>query len=121
LTTKYRHTLVYRISGIHLGKRDEDVEIIADPEAGFRAVVASGPDNYCFEGDRWTALANLRLNAIFRQLGLEITQERLADELEEIRESRKRKFGAGPYLILRSFTAVSSARPARPRRAKTPL
>ena len=95
---KYRHTLVYRIDGVHLGEREGEVEVIADPAVGFHAVISSDPDDYCFEGDRWTALAALRLNAIFR--GLEATQERLADELEEIRVDRRRRFGAGPYLVL---------------------
>ncbi len=98
--TKYQHTLVYWIDGVHLGTPEEEAEVVADPAAGFRAVLLSDPDDYCFEGDRWTALANLTLNALFGQPGLEITQERLADELEEIRESRKRKFGTGPYLVL---------------------
>jgi hypothetical protein len=75
--------------------QERDIEVIADSVAGFHTIVSTDPNAYCFDGDRWTALANLRLNAIFGQPGLEITQERLADEVAKIRESRRRMFGEG--------------------------
>jgi hypothetical protein len=99
MTTKYLHTLVYKIDGIQLGPEGGEIEIIADNAARFRAVVSTDPDNFCFEGDRWSALANLWLNALFGQPGLEISSERITEELEKIRESRKSQFGTGPYLI----------------------
>jgi hypothetical protein len=97
--TKYQHTLVYWIDGIHLGAQEGEVELITEPVAGFRAVLSTDPDAYCFESDRFIALANLKLNALFGQLGLEITEESLADELEVLREARRRRFGSGPYLV----------------------
>ena len=100
LMTKFQHTLVYQLDGVHLGLQERDIEVIADSVAGFHTIVSTDPNAYCFDGDRWTALANLRLNAIFGQPGLEITQERLADEVAKIRESRRRMFGEGPYLVL---------------------
>jgi hypothetical protein len=99
MTTKYLHTLVYKIDGIQLGPGGGEIEIIADNAARFRAVVSTDPDDFCFEGDRWSALANLWLNALFGQPGLEISSERITEELEKIRESRKSQFGTGPYLI----------------------
>jgi hypothetical protein len=98
--TKYRHTLVYKLDGVQLRVGYGEVEVVADTAAGFHAIVSTAPDDYCFEGDRWIAMANLRLNAIFSQPGLGITQERLEDELEKIRESRTSRFGTGPYLVL---------------------
>ncbi len=89
--TKYQHTLLYRIDGIHLGAREE-VEVIADPAVGFRAVLLSDPDAYCFEGDRSTAVADLHLDSVFRSTGSDNPEEYLANKLEEIRESRKRRF-----------------------------
>jgi hypothetical protein len=56
--TKYRHTLVYRIDGVHLGAREGEVEVISDPTGGFRAVLTTDPDSYCFEGDRFAACAD---------------------------------------------------------------
>jgi hypothetical protein len=97
--TKYQHTLVYRIDGIHLGAREGEVELLADAAASFRAVLVADPDAYCFEGDRSTAVADLILDSVFRQVGLENSDEYLANKLEEISESRKRKFGSGPYLV----------------------
>ncbi len=110
LMTKYRHTLVYRIDGIHLGAR-EQAEIIAGSVTDFHAVLTTDPDPYCFEGDRFTALADLMLNAAFR--GSEISEERLASGLEAIRESRKRKFGTGPYLIFVREDDVEDFSPRR--------
>jgi len=97
--TKYRHTLIYRIEGVHLGAQEE-AEIIADPATGFRAILSTDPGPYCFEADRYTAIANTMLNAFFRQPGPASFDERLTSELKEIRESRKREFGRGPYLVL---------------------
>jgi hypothetical protein len=97
---KYRHTLVYRMDGVHLGDGDSEAEVIADPTTGFQAVVSSDPDDYCFHGDRWTALADLRLNAMFRQPDLEITPETLVEAVQDLRDFRRRTFGTSPYLIL---------------------
>jgi hypothetical protein len=96
---KYRHTLVYRIDGIHLGAREPDVEVVSDLAMGIRAVLTSDPDERCLEADRFTALANLRLNARFGEPGLRITEARVAEELEDVRRSRRRTFGSGPYLV----------------------
>jgi len=99
MMTKYLHTVVYKIDGIQLELGGGEIETIADSAARFRAVVSTDPDNLCFEGDRWSALANLWLNALLGHPELEITSERITEELEKIRESRKSQFGTGPYLI----------------------
>lgn len=109
--TKYRHTLVYKLDGINMNRIDGKVEVIEDSATGLVAVVMSDPDDYCLESDRWTALANLRLNALFGQPGLEITQERITEQLEKIRESRKLTFGTGPYLVLMRDAEVEDFSP----------
>jgi len=98
--TEYQHTTIYRIDGIHLGEREVEAEVISNSEVAFRALLLTDPDAYCFEGDRYSVVANLMLNALLGQPGLQGPEERLADELQEIRETRKRKFGAGPFLVL---------------------
>jgi hypothetical protein len=98
MTTKYLHTLVYKIDGIQLGPGGGEVKVIADTAARFRAVVSTDPDDLCFEGDRWAALSNVWLNSLFGQPELEVSSERITEELEKIRESRKSQFGTGPYL-----------------------
>src|SRR5918994_2290544 len=109
--TKYRHTLVYRLDGINMNHIDGEVEVSEASATGLLAVVTSDPDDYCLEGDRWTALANLRLNALVGQPGLEITQQRITEQLTKIRVSRKRTFGTGPYLILMRDAEVEDFSP----------
>ena len=109
--TKYRHTLVYKLDGINMNRIDGEVEVSEDSATGLLAVVTSDPDDYCLEGDRWTALATLRLNALVGQPGLEITQQRITEQLTKIRESLKRTFGTGPYLILMRDAEVEDFSP----------
>jgi hypothetical protein len=92
---KYRHTLVYRIDGLTL-EAQEEAEVISDPAKGFRAVLTTDPDPHCFEADRFVAVSNVRLNAVFGQSGSGTFDERLTSELEEIKGTRERKFGNGP-------------------------
>jgi hypothetical protein len=110
LATRYQHTLIYRINGVHLGEQEE-AELVADPATGFRAVLSTDPDPYCFEPDRYTAISNTLLNAVFRQPGAATFDEGLRSQLEEIRESRKRKFGNGPYLVLMKEDKVEVSPP----------
>jgi len=96
--TRYRHTLVYRINGVHLGTEEEG-NLIADPTSGFQAVLTTDPDPYCIEADQWIAVANILLG-VFGQTEPASFDERLKSELAEIKETRKTKFGNGPYLVL---------------------
>src|SRR5215217_2231897 len=114
LAMKYRHTLVYGIHGVRL-EAQEEVEVIADHATGFRALLLADPDTHCFEADRSASIAHLLLTAAFRDTESATFDERLASQLEEIRKSRKGKFGKGPYLVLTREDTVEDFTPLRER------
>lgn len=96
---KYQNAAVYWIKGLIQHQVERDKEIVLDAKPGFRAVLASSPDIFCFEGDRSLAVSVLLLDR-YHGLGKPGSiEEQLIDKTKEIQESRKQKFRTGLYLI----------------------
>lgn len=95
---RYTYTVAYRVRGLTLGATEQ--VILDDSVAGVRAALSSEPDVLLAEEDRRTAVANLRLERMFRG-GPAISREGVDAQLTRIRDERRERFQSGPYLILR--------------------
>jgi hypothetical protein len=90
---KYRSIALYRVFGIVVPK-DDNINLLSDADRAFRAVLTRRPDEMCFESDRAFAVGFLLLTGGIDQ------PERLKAELSSILETRRARFGDGPYLVI---------------------
>lgn len=109
---KYQHITTYWIKELALQHVESDEEIVLDSKIGFRAILTSNPDSYCFEGDRSLAVCVVILN---RTLGCGkpgTFEESLVYEIKEIQESRKQKYGTGLYIICLTEGSIDKFEPS---------
>lgn len=109
---KYQHITTYWIKELALQHVESDEEIVLDSKIGFRAILTSNPDSYCFEGDRSLAVCVVILNRTFGCGKPGTFEESLVDEIKEIQESRKQKYGTGLYIICLTEGSIDKFEPS---------
>jgi hypothetical protein len=105
---KYLDVIVFKIRGVTIPAEDVTKDLIGSSSGNVHAVLTNCPDDFCFECDRRTAVANLMLMRMFQNAseGLdpsrpEESNARIAREMEKERELRKKEFGEGPSLVIK--------------------
>ena len=48
---RFTHTVVFGAKGLAWTDGDPDLEVLSDPEAGFRVLLVARPDSYTTEGE----------------------------------------------------------------------
>lgn len=107
---KYSHTSIYWLKGLSPSRVEEEITI--DLPLSVQAVLTSNPNDYCFEGDRMAAFANLLLDGVFGRANSDTFDECLEKALAEIKESREKEFEPGLYLVFIREGNISNFMPS---------
>jgi hypothetical protein len=97
----YTYSSLYHIRGLSPSSPNVDEKIFDDPPQRTRAVLTSDPTPLCTQLDTSPVLANMLLTGLFHGTTEPGTiDERLARQVQRLREERQKKLGAGVFLFV---------------------
>ena len=107
-----RYTGVYFIVGTSLPPGTTDVDVVSDATVNLKAILTSQPDPHLGDEDRSLGVANLLLNALFRNNpGTPEFVQRIAEAIAEVKTDRSDKFQGGVFLIVKVEVDVADFTP----------
>jgi hypothetical protein len=105
---RFTHIRAYGVRGVTLRPGEGSVTLVERLHDGLRAQFCEQSDNLLQELDRRTAVADVALDTGLGGRADGTIDERLAAAITAERESRERRFGRGPYLLLERIGTVES-------------
>lgn len=108
---RYIYSSLYYIRGLSPSSPATDEEIFADSAGSIRAVLTSDPARLCDGLDKAAAIATMLLTGLLGEKEPGTVDERLARQVQRLREERVKKFGAGVFLL---FEANGETAPITP-------
>lgn len=102
-----RYVAVYKLTGVSTLPGDGDVDLVDLPELDARALLTVNPDSYCFHIDRFSALLREIMNGILGQTEGADLSSRLADQQQQVQKNRRKKFGAGVFLVIEGKAEIT--------------
>ena len=99
MNMEYRYVSIFRISGIKLPSGMSEVVIVNNTSTGTKITLQSDIDQCCFVLDRGAAIGTMMLQSFFCGEKAGSLVNRTDKEIKHIREERRRRFGAGPFVV----------------------
>lgn len=110
---RYRYVSIFRVSGINLPHGKSEVVVVNNSSMGTKIVLQSDIDLCCFILDRHAAIGTMMLQSFFFGKVAVSFEDGIDKEIKRIRDERKRRFGAGPFVVF-EFSGQVDAHRSKP-------
>lgn len=106
-TMRCVHMVAYSVQGVILPSGEH--ELLSCPADGLTAIITSALDNHAEAGDRSSAVAEGLLSGLFHADREAAMPARMVASVSRAREARAKRFGGGPFVVLRREVDVDVA------------
>lgn len=112
---QYKYVAVYKLIGVTRLAGGEEQVLVEYPAINAKSLLTYDVDGHLLELDKASVIGFLMLKGIFGTASKGIFEERLAHELEELKEKRKKDVGQGVFVVFEAEGEVESFEPRNKR------
>lgn len=104
----YKFIAAYKLTGLTIPSDGEEQVLAEYPSIGGKAILTYNIDDHLFELDRASAVGFLMLKGLIGQAVEDDLEDRLTNELTDLRKRRKKDFREGAFVIFEATGEVES-------------
>jgi hypothetical protein len=112
---QYKYLAVYKLIGVTRPADGEEQVLVEYPAINAKALITYDVDGHLLELDKASVIGFLMLKGVFGPATKGTFEERLAHELEELKEKREKDVGQGVFIIFEAEGEVESFDPRNER------
>jgi len=112
---EYKYVAVYRLIGVTRPAGGEEQVLVEYPAINAKSLLTYDIDGHLLELDKASVIGFLMLKGIFGTASKGTFEERLAHELEELKDKREKDVGQGVFVVFEAEGEVESFEPRNKR------